>query len=99
MYQLALKLAPDYAELHASMGALAIYQSDFDTAVTHLEEAVELDDSLPVAHSNLALAYASVGRFDDADAELKKAIIRGYHQPEVIRERIDELRKADARQE
>jgi len=91
-YQKALTLAPDYAELHASMGALAIFQEDYETGIRHLERAIELDESVAVAHSNLALAYAFVGRFDEADEELSKAVIRGYHQPEVIRERIEELR-------
>ena len=94
LYSTALDLAPDYAELHASMGALAIYQDDYKAAVNHLERAVELDDTLAVAHSNLAFAYATVGRFDEADKELKKAVIRGYHQPEVIKERIEQLRNA-----
>ena len=92
-YAKALELAPEYAELHASMGALAIYRDDYPTAINHLERAVELDDALAVAHSNLALAYATVRRFDEADSELKKAVVRGYHQPEVIKQRIEQLRK------
>jgi tetratricopeptide (TPR) repeat protein len=94
LYSKALELAPDYAELHASMGALAIFQGDYQVAVDHLERAVALDDTLAIAHSNLAVAYASVGRFDEADRELKKAVIRGYHQPEVIKKKIEQLRNA-----
>jgi tetratricopeptide (TPR) repeat protein len=99
LYSKALELAPDYPELHASMGALAIYQDDPQTAVDHLERAVELDDTLAVAHSNLAVAYATVGRFDDAEKELKAAIVRGYHQPEVVRERIERLRSSSGNDE
>ena len=91
-YMKALSLAPDYAELHASMGALALFQDDTEKAIKHLEKAVELNDTLAVAHSNLALAYASIGRFAEADSELRKAVIRGYHQPDVVRERIEMLR-------
>jgi tetratricopeptide (TPR) repeat protein len=98
-YRRALQLAPDYAELHASMGALCLFQDQYESAIEHLERAVELDDSLAVAHSNLAVAYASVGRFDEAEAELKKAVIRGYHQPKVIQERIDQLRELSAQRE
>lgn len=36
-------------------------QYNYTTAVKHLERAVELDDSLAVAHSNLAMAYAPRG--------------------------------------
>ncbi|MEL6488963.1 MAG: tetratricopeptide repeat protein [Cyanobacteria bacterium J06621_3] len=91
-YKKALELEPNYAELHASMGALAIFQNKPEEAVEHLERSVELDDSLAVAHSNLALAYAAAGRFDEADASLQQAIVRGYQDADIIKERIDELR-------
>ena len=92
LYSTALELAPDYAELHASMGALAFHQDDYQAAINHLKRAIELDDTLSVPHSNLALAYAAAGRFDEADEELKKAVTRGYHRPEVIKDRIQQLR-------
>jgi len=92
-YMKALSMAPDYAELHASIGALSLFQEDTGKAIKHLEMAVKLDDTLPVAHSNLAVAYATNGQFEDADAELRKAVVRGYHQPELIRERIEMLRE------
>ncbi|MDJ0707754.1 MAG: tetratricopeptide repeat protein [Leptolyngbyaceae cyanobacterium MO_188.B28] len=92
MYSKALEIEPDYPELHASMGALAIYQEDYSVAIDYLERALELDDTLAVTHSNLALAYATVGRFDEAEKALKEAVVRGYHQPEVIKERIEKFR-------
>lgn len=97
-YSKALEMAPDYAELHASLGALAIHQGKNEEAVLSLERAVKLDDQLAVAHSNLAYAYASVGRFDEAESELANAVRLGYHQPEVILERINEFRQAMAEQ-
>jgi tetratricopeptide (TPR) repeat protein len=33
-YERALVLAPDYAELHASLGALAVFREDYDKAAT-----------------------------------------------------------------
>ena len=91
-YMSALELAPDYAELHGSLGALALVQGDYQAALQYLERCNELDGSLPVGHSNLALVYAELKRFDEAEVELKKAIELGYHQPELIRQRIDEAR-------
>lgn len=93
-YMRALELQPDYAELHASMGALHIFQGKYNQAVQHLEKATELDGQLPVAWSNLALAYASVGKLTQADTALKKAIVLGYKDGLVIRERIDNLKAA-----
>lgn len=93
MYTIALELEPDYAELHASMGALEIVKGDFEAAIGHLEHAIEIDDSIAVTHSNLAIAYANLGRFEEANAELAEAVFRGYHQPEVIRAQIEEIRQ------
>lgn len=91
-FQEALLLAPQYAELYVSMGDLALHQEDYEKAIMHLEQAIELDDELPVAHSNLALAYANIGRFAEAEEELKKAEERNYHQPELIQTEIERLR-------
>lgn len=91
-YTKALEIAPNYAELHVSLGALALHQQEHEAAIKHLKRGIELDDSLPVAHSNLALVYATLGRFDEAEHELTKAKERGYHQPEAIQVQIDRLR-------
>ncbi len=91
-YLEALKLAPDYAELHASMGALSLFQNDVEGSIRHLEKAVELDDTIAVCHANLAIAYAHARRFDEADVEAQKAIAQGYHQPDALNDRVEELR-------
>jgi tetratricopeptide (TPR) repeat protein len=92
-YKAALQIQPDYPELHASLGSLALHRGEFEAAIPHLERAIELQDNLPVGHANLAMGYASVGRFEEADKELKKAIIQGYKNGSVIRERIDDLKE------
>ena len=79
--------------MHSSVGTLAILEGDYGAAIKHLKRAIELDDTLAVPHSNLAVAYASIGRFDDAEAELMKAVQRGYERSQEIRERIDALRE------
>jgi len=93
-YATALSLAPDYAELHASMGVLAIAQGKPEVAIEQLERCIELDDSLAVGHANLAVAYAMVGRFDEADEQLTGAIVRGYKDGKVLKQRIEKLREA-----
>jgi tetratricopeptide (TPR) repeat protein len=97
-YEKAVALNPNYAEAHASLGALALLRDEPDKAIECLERAAKLDPSVSVAHSNLALAYASVGRFDDAEAALRRATLHGYHKPEAIRERIDNLRRLQERE-
>jgi len=93
-YTKARELAPDYVELYQSMAALAIAQGEYDTAIEHSERAIELNSSHPTGYSNLAVAYASTGRFDEAYEQLRKAVLHGHPQPEVIKNRIDQLRIA-----
>lgn len=92
-YNKAVDIRPDYAELHASIGALYCWQDRYADAVEPLERAVKLDDALAVAHANLALAYAGVGRFAEAELELRKATFRGYRNSDVVQERIEAFRK------
>jgi tetratricopeptide (TPR) repeat protein len=92
-YNQALEIAPDYAELHVSLGALLELQEKYDEAIEHLERAVQMNDGLAVGHANLAVAYAGSGRFEDAEAELRAAVVRGYRQRKVIEERISEFRE------
>lgn len=92
-YEKAIELEPDYPEAYASLGALAIFQDDPERAIEVLEKAIQLDPTLAVSHANLAIAYAAVGRFDEADQALKRAILRGYDKSELIQKRIEDLRR------
>ena len=90
-YRASIALDPRYAHAHASLGALHLHRDETDEAVAILEEAVAIDDSLAVAHANLALAYGFAGRHSDAQASLRKAILRGYTNAPVVRERLRQL--------
>lgn len=91
-YNEALAIQPDYAELHASLGALYFFQGKNKRAISEFERAVQLDSSVAVAHGNLALAYATAGRFDEAEVSLRTAVSLGYKTYKTIRERINNLK-------
>ncbi len=92
-YLRALKINPDYAELHASLGALYItHHQAFDKAITHLKKAIQLDPGLAIAYSNLALALASTGQFQEAEKNLKTAVLKGYKNAERLKQMIDNLK-------
>jgi tetratricopeptide (TPR) repeat protein len=93
-YQKALELNPDYAEAYASLGALYIFEDEPKMAVESLEKALKLDDTLPVSHANIAVAYAKLGRFDDAEKALAKANSLGYANGDVIQGMIDQEKAA-----
>jgi tetratricopeptide (TPR) repeat protein len=93
-YLKALDLAPDYPELYASLGALSVVKGEPEQAIEHLEHAAKLDSNIPVTFANLALAYAMVDRFDEAETSLKRAIALGYKNGDVVKARIQEFRAA-----
>jgi Flp pilus assembly protein TadD len=93
-YLKALEIEPNYAELHASLGALYVFRDDPQKAVRSLERAISLDRNLPVAHANMAIANAMLGKFDQADSDLRRAIVLGYKNGPAARQRIDALKAA-----
>ena len=65
--QRALDLEEGLAEVHAVLGALAIYDEwDWDRAEIHLQRAVELNPSYADAHHLLGTAQRGLGRLDEA---------------------------------
>jgi tetratricopeptide (TPR) repeat protein len=56
-------------------GTEALEAKDYETAVVHLEQAVELDPNLSKNHNNLASAYLGVGRLPDAWTHVRRAVL------------------------
>jgi len=94
-YIKAKKINPEDPELYASLGALYIYKDEPELAIENLEKSIELDPQLVVAHSNYSLALAMIGEYDKAEKELKKAVAMGYKNGDIIKQRIEELKKLD----
>jgi tetratricopeptide (TPR) repeat protein len=66
-YQAAVAAGPDNAEAHNNLCAVSLAAGgDMSVAIPACERAVRLRPNYPEAHFNLARAYASAGRFDDA---------------------------------
>ncbi len=82
-YEKAVTLDPQYAEAYARLG-LTYYREwvwrwsadpqTLERALALAQQAVALDDSLPVAHSLLSLVYARKQQYDQASAEGERAI-------------------------
>jgi tetratricopeptide (TPR) repeat protein len=91
-YVKALTIEPEYAEAHGSLGALNTFRGEPIKAIEALEKALVINPQLAMAHGNMALALAMAGRFEAADASLRRAVILGYPTGKVVRERIDSLK-------
>ena len=77
-YERAVALDPDNDEALASLGTWLILDDRPQEAVRVLERAVRLDGSYPTPHANLAVAYAKLGRNDDAKRSARTAAELGY---------------------
>jgi len=72
--RLALKIDPDSAEAHASLGAcLFTFKFDWTGGERELRQAIELEPNYAYAHDQLNLLLASQGRHDEGLAESERA--------------------------
>jgi serine/threonine-protein kinase len=71
----AVELAPDLADTHCSLGAiLSFLPKDFAGGERALRRAIELSPGSVLARYWLAVAFAWLGRFDEAAALAREAI-------------------------
>jgi tetratricopeptide (TPR) repeat protein/4-amino-4-deoxy-L-arabinose transferase-like glycosyltransferase len=70
----ALRLQPDLAQSHGSLGLALTMQGKLDEAIAHLREALRLKPEYADAHYYLANALAGQGKFDEAIAEYTETL-------------------------
>jgi TolB-like protein/Tfp pilus assembly protein PilF len=83
LFERALALDPQYAEAYAYLSwtyyreGVLRWSADpqaLERALTLAQQAVALDDSLPIAHSSLSLVYEVTQQYDQAIVEGERAI-------------------------
>ena len=91
LFEQAIKLDPQYAEAYASLGGM--YQMagffqwsqdphrDLEQASALAQQAVALDDSLPLAHNVLSIIYLSKRQHDQARVEAERTITLAPNSP------------------
>ena len=72
-FEQAVKLAPDRAEAHNSLGYVLLAQGHVDDAVAQLKTAIRLDPRLLLAHVNLANALIRQRDLAGAEGEAREA--------------------------
>lgn len=92
-YQRALSIKPDDEKTIASMVTLYIYTDKPQKAIEITEPFLVDGVEAGATYGNYALALAMVGRFDEADLYLSKAIALYYPVWRDIRQRIQDLRE------
>ncbi|MGA2729078.1 MAG: tetratricopeptide repeat protein [Terracidiphilus sp.] len=66
------KLAPQVAEVHATLGAIYFKQRKFELAVREIRAAQKIEPSLPRLDSLLGLSLSELGQFSEALPRLEK---------------------------
>ena len=90
-YNRALALKPDDEYTIASLGALYIFRDRPQKAIELIEPAIQDGVETGTTFGNLSLAMAMVGRFDEADLYLSKAIAQYFPEWRDIRQRINDM--------
>ena len=67
-----LQIAPDIAEIHATLGLVYFQEKKFDLAVPELKQALKLKPSLSKASTLLAMSLSEVGEYKEALPGLQK---------------------------
>lgn len=78
-----MKTAPGKARTYNNYGVeLSQTKKDFQGAIPYFQKAIDMDPNYPDPLNNLAVAYSSVGRLDEAIAVLQKSIKLNPYYPE-----------------
>ena len=74
-FQSAIELKPNYATAHHWLGAGPLVDlGQFEDAIAHGKRAIELDPLSPIINADLGLTLYFARRYDDAGAQLRKAL-------------------------
>lgn len=95
----ALEIDPNYGKAYESLGSLSLMEGRHAEAIEQLEHAVDLDGANPITRANLALAFAAVGRFEEAELQVEQAERRGYKKMPLLQELIAKAKAESAERE
>jgi uncharacterized protein HemY len=77
LYTHSVLVEPASAMAHYRLGVLAVRGDDWVDALDHFQTAARLDDSNIFILNNLGVAYLNVGRLDEAESALRRALAIG----------------------
>jgi tetratricopeptide (TPR) repeat protein len=98
-YSNALKLKPEFGEIHVNIGNVYFLGKVFDKAIEEYTTAIELETTkVHIAYINRGMAYESLGDFDNAETDyrtvmemLPDAALPQVRLEQLIRKRQQQL--------
>ena len=75
MFEIAIGIKPDYAEVHKNLGITLRDLGKLNAAVESLKRAIEVAPNYVDAHYNLAITFKELNQLDNAVQSYKKTII------------------------
>lgn len=93
-FQKVLGIYPDIRGLHLSMGLLYLQEKNYEQAATHLEKALQQEDSF-VPAINLGAAFSGLKEYDRAETYFKRAMELQPGNPQCHKNLADLYREMD----
>lgn len=95
-YQKAIQIKPDYPEAHYNLGFLLMSRQmlKLDEAVQEFTKAIELKSDYDKAFNNRGMCYAYLGKFEQAKADLEKAISLSS-QTQTYKDNLDWIKRME----
>ena len=75
MFETAVGIKPDYAEVHKNLGITLRDLDQLDASVQSLKRAIEVEPNYVDAHYNLAITFKDLEQLDEAIQSYNRAII------------------------
>ena len=93
-FQEAARLIPEYGDIHASLGTVAMKLNKFPEAEASYKKAIELDAEDYGHHYNLGVCFLKQGKSEGAIESLKKAVaLDGTMEPALTNLGVAYLKK------
>ena len=84
-YSQAIQLDPDNGERYIGRGAAYFERGAFQNSIDDFDQAIRLDD-YPHAYANRAVSYIRLGKYAEAEEDIKRAQELGYDADEAVEE-------------
>jgi superkiller protein 3 len=74
-WEQALRINPDYADVHSKLGVALAEQGQMPEAMQHWERVLRVNPAFPGAHCNLGIALCTEGKWQEAAGHFERELL------------------------